>query len=283
MLLCLYCFTQAEYYEIIQTAGPGHVIRHRQVITKALRDITGVSDIIWRVADVMRLEGLEEREAESSDDALDDVPQEDSEAVGDTQIMDRGIKYWVNGKSQKTGFYCDQRESRARVRELSAGKRVLDLCCYSGGFALNAAMGGAESVVAVDSSGPALDIARANATLNGVEGICRFEKADCAKFMKAAAAAGDLFDIVVLDPPKLAPTRGSLRKARHKYRTLNALAMRLVPPGGLLMTCSCSGAMTQSGEFVDVVKEASVQVRRDITLLRKAGAAPCHTVTHWSL
>lgn len=101
----------------------------------------------------------------------------------------------------------------------------------------------------MDSSGPAVALASRNAELNGLEGVCRFEKADISAFMAAAAEEGRTWDVVVLDPPKLAPSRASLQRATAKYRALNQAALKLVAPGGLLMTCTCSGAMTQSGAF----------------------------------
>ncbi|CAI5494269.1 unnamed protein product, partial [Closterium sp. Naga37s-1] len=124
--------------------------------------------------------------------------------------------------------------------------RVLDLCCYSGGFAINAALAGASDVTAVDSSPSALSLAAANVVLNGLPpSAVRFERADISAFMQRAVAQQQQWDLVVLDPPKLAPTRKALPRALHRYRRLNSLALRLVAPGGLLMTCSCSGAVSQ--------------------------------------
>ena len=115
------------------------------------------------------------------------------------------------------------------------GASVLDLCCFTGGFALSAAAGGAARVVGVDSSRPALDAAAVNAAANGLETACTWVKDDVAAWMRAAAAAGEAFDVVVLDPPKLAPNRKSLERGLRRYRSLNASAMRLVKPGGLLV------------------------------------------------
>ncbi|GFR46311.1 hypothetical protein Agub_g7876, partial [Astrephomene gubernaculifera] len=174
------------------------------------------------------------------------------------------------------------------------GVSVLDLCCYSGGFALAAAAAGASRVVGVDSSEEAISLANANAALNGFSSssassssssptaastaspTVSFVRADISDYMKAAIAEGQSYDIVVLDPPKLAPDRNSLGRAKAKYLRLNSAAMRLVRPGGLLMTCSCSGAMTQSGQFTEVLLEAARQAGRQVRVLRHAGASPDH-------
>ena len=187
-------------------------------------------------------------------------------------------------KSQKTGFYCDQRNNRLDVAKLCNGKRVLDLCCYNGGFALNAMVhGGADQCIGVDSSQDAIEAATSNAELNGIdEGRIQFVKDDIAKYMQTAYTDGASFDVVVLDPPKLAPSASGLDRAARKYRALNRDAIKLVnrEEGGLLLTCTCSGAMTQKEGgtfFLQTVKEAAMAAGRQVTLLQKSGAAPCHT------
>ncbi|CAI6002358.1 unnamed protein product [Closterium sp. NIES-64] len=157
--------------------------------------------------------------------------------------------------------------------------RVLDLCCYSGGFAINAALAGASDVTAVDSSPSALSLAAANVVLNGLQpSAVRFERADISAFMQRAVAQQQQWDLVVLDPPKLAPTRKSLPRALHRYRRLNSLALRLVAPGGLLMTCSCSGAVSQQHLLPGILREAAASAGRQVTVVREAGAAPCHPI-----
>jgi 23S rRNA G2069 N7-methylase RlmK/C1962 C5-methylase RlmI len=155
---------------------------------------------------------------------------------------------------------------------------VLDLCCYAGGFALSAAAGGAAEVLGIDSSPTAVELARANVELNSWQETCDFQRADVEDFMKQALEQRRQWDLVVLDPPKLAPNRRALDKATRRYRRLNSLAMRLVAPGGLLMTCSCSGAMSQSDTFVPTLQQAARDAGRRVTVLREAGAAPDHTI-----
>ena len=136
--------------------------------------------------------------------------------------------------------------------------------------------GGAVSAVGVDSSASALELGRKNAEVNGMTEKCSFEKADAAEYMKRVGKEGKQWDIVVLDPPKLAPSRKALTGAMRKYEALNAAAMRLVRPGGVLMTCSCSGAVAQSGEFVSMLQKAAKRARRRVSVVRMGGASPDH-------
>lgn len=132
-------------------------------------------------------------------------------------IVEHGVQYWVRpDDGQKTGFYCDQRDNRRIIRELSAGRSVLDTYCYSGGFSINAALGGATSVVAVDSSQAAIDTAIQNAEFNKVGEKIEFVKSDAMDLMRKLQSEGKLFDIVICDPPKLAPSRASLERAKNK-------------------------------------------------------------------
>lgn len=221
-------------------------------------------------------------------------------------VKENKLKYSTSPEDgQKTGFYCDQRANRMLIRGVAEGKSVLDTYCYSGGFAINAAIGGASRVVAVDSSQPALDAAAENAVLNGLtvhalkdvrevgksqaEGTkspqIELLKGDCVEVMRALAESQPAsFDVVICDPPKLAPSRKDLDKARNKYLKINQLALSLVKPGGLLMTCTCSAAMTQAYDersgsaFLDTINEAARISRREVTLLSTSGAAADHPV-----
>ena len=220
------------------------------------------------------------------DEEGDEVP---GAGDGATELVaEHGVRYEVSlaEGAQKTGFYCDQRENRQVVRSLVASVvaaqgtcAVLDLCCYTGGFAINAALAGATRVVGVDSSAPALNFARRNAALNGVADRVEFVHGDIAKVMAEALRHGERFDVVVLDPPKLAPSRKDLDGALQKYRRLNCAAMRLAPDaGGFLATFSCSGAVAadRGHLFGIMLREASLAVGRPTTILREGGPAPDH-------
>ncbi|XP_038682229.1 ribosomal RNA large subunit methyltransferase I isoform X2 [Tripterygium wilfordii] len=195
------------------------------------------------------------------------------------KVVENGIFYAVSMKGQKTGFYADQRKNRQFISTISNGKKVLDMCCYSGGFALNALRGGAAHVTGVDTSLPALGLARENVVLNNLDPErILFLKEDATEFMKGALSRSESWDLVILDPPKLAPRKKVLQSASGMYRNLNSLAMRLTKRGGLLMTCSCSGAMTQSGMFFRILQGAASTAGRKITILRQAGAACDHPI-----
>ncbi len=175
--------------------------------------------------------------------------------------------------TQKTGYYFDQREHRAEVERLARGRDVLDGCSYVGGFALAAARGGARSVLAIDSSAPALALGQALAQLNGL--AVQFERADVRAAFERLAQEQRLFGLVILDPPKLVPTVKHLEKGRRAYRKMNAQALRLVAPGGMLVTCSCSAALTES-EFLRMLAFAGLDAQRELSVLRVGKQGPDH-------
>jgi len=231
-----------------------------------------------------------------------------------TIVMENNIKYITypfDTTSQKTGFYCDQRENRQWLAQYCKDKHVLDLCCFTGGFALHALLNGqAKSCVGVDSSPVAIQTAIQNAKLNGIpidtnacstntntdndtskmtdaeeQSKLQFVQADIAQFMKEYIPSPNFpnyYDVIILDPPKLAPTLAGLERAARKYHALNRDAIKLINPqqGGLLLTCTCSAAMTQKDGgrlFLETVKQAALAANRQITLLRSNSAASCHT------
>ncbi|XP_039802486.1 ribosomal RNA large subunit methyltransferase I-like isoform X2 [Panicum virgatum] len=221
------------------------VEKYREEIQFLVSKVNGINHIKWRPsADILKEEGLDISEQ-----------NEYASSRSTVKVMENGIVYIVSLEGQKTGFYADQRENRHFVSLLSKDQRVLDIFCYSGGFALHAAKGGADNVIGIDSSGSALDLANENIILNELNpGRISFVKGDATAFMKGAISKNELWDLVILDPPKLAPQKKVLQSASGMYRSLNALAMQVVKPGGLLMTCSCSGAMTQSGMFLKTIQ-----------------------------
>ena len=153
----------------------------------------------------------------------------------------------------------------------------MDVCCYTGGFALNAALGGAKRVIAVDSSQPALDIAQSNAAANGVADALTFVNGDAFRHLDACLEAGEhgTYDMIILDPPKLAPIAAAVPRAVAKYVGMNQRAMKLLKPGGILVTCSCSGAITQRRLLPEIVTAAATVASRRVTMLgspRGAGA-----------
>ena len=247
---------------------------NRAAVVGALEDMG--YRVVWRPAvDMLALEGV----VVQGDEAFEGAGEDEGAPSSNVVVEEHGIKFNVDTGSQKTGFYCDQRDNRQQIRSIAEGKSVADICCFSGGFAIYAATGGAARVVGVDSSQQAVDLATSNAALNRVDGVCEFVKADASDWMDQAIKAGQKFDIVILDPPKLAPNKKALTNATRKYVSLNAKAMRLVKNGGILMTCSCSGAMTQSGDFRStVIAAAARRSGVQATVLSKAGAGADHTI-----
>ena len=183
-----------------------------------------------------------------------------------TQITENGIKYNVDVENgQKTGFFLDQKYNRRAAAAIARGKTVVDCCTHTGSFALNCAKAGAAHVTAVDVSEAAVEMARANAELNGLEGNMSFVKSDVFDFLKARIAAHDRSaDFIILDPPAFTKSRKTVGNARNGYLELNTLAMRLLPRGGYLATASCSHFMTEqlfTQMLRDAAREANVSLK----------------------
>lgn len=193
-------------------------------------------------------------------------------------ITENGIKYHVDFRAgHKTGFFLDQRENRKFVSSLSQGRTVLDLCCYTGGFALSAHKGGAASVDAVDLDEEALATAAVNARLNGAERAVRFIHRDAFDEMRERQATGRRPDLLVLDPPKLAAGPDDVERALRQYFDLNVAALRLVRPGGLFVTCSCSGAVSEE-RWRQTVRRAAADAGVGLTMFHAAGPGGDHPV-----
>lgn len=199
-------------------------------------------------------------------------------AEGPVELVENGVRFLADlGEGQKTGWFFDQRENRASVSRLAGGGRVLDLYCYTGGFAVQAAAGGAAAVLGIDRSEGALALAARSAALNGVEGRCRFERGDAFGTLEALAGEGERFDIVVADPPAFVKSKKELNQAARGYRKLARLAAALVTPGGFLFIASCSHHMTVEN-FGEQVARGIGEAGRSARILRASGAGPDHPV-----
>lgn len=190
-------------------------------------------------------------------------------------IREHGVRYRVDlTGGQKTGFFCDQRDNRRRFAELCRGARVLDLCCYTGAFGLCARLvGGAQHVTGVDLDEKAIALARQNAHLNQTR--LELVHADVFPWLRQRIDQAGQYDAVVLDPPRLALSRAQYPEALRKYGDLNALALRVVRPGGFLLTCSCSGLVSRAA-FAETVFAAARRAGRHVQVLDVTGAAPDH-------
>ena len=190
-------------------------------------------------------------------------------------ITEHGLKVRVAaGGRHKTGFFCDQRDNRRRLTDFTHGARVLDLCCNSGGFAVYAkTLGGAEEVVAIDLDEQIIEVAKQNAQLNKAK--VRFIHADIFPWLRDAANNGEQFDTVILDPAKMTRDREQVIPALKKYLDMNKLAMGVVKPGGIFVTCSCTGLVSEE-QFLDMIRRAAFYAGRQVQILEVRGAGPDH-------
>jgi 23S rRNA (cytosine1962-C5)-methyltransferase len=195
-------------------------------------------------------------------------------------FLENGLRFLADvGAGQKTGFFLDQRDNRARLRALSRGRRVLNLFSYTGAFSVAALAGGATRSVDVDSSGAALALARRHRAENALSADgSDFVEADVFEDLRRRVAEGQRWDAVVCDPPAFAKKKSDVERAARGYKDVNRLAMTLVSPGGWLLTCSCSG-LVDADLFQKIVFSASAEARAGFALVARQGAGPDHPVS----
>ena len=242
-----------------------------ETLADQLMDLVGPRGILLRGAErgLSKLEGLQ----------LPDRVIRGAAPSGPIFVTEHGLKFGVDlTAGQKTGYYLDQRDNRHAAARFARGRRVLDMFCYSGGFAVAAAVaGGARSVLAVDSSAKAAALAKANAALNGAANVT-VETADAFEKLDALREAGERFGMVVLDPPKFARSRAALDDALRAYHRINRVAIDMLEPGGILVTCSCSGSVARE-DFLQMLGGVAQRARRPLQILECRGAAPDHPVS----
>lgn len=190
-------------------------------------------------------------------------------------VTEHGLRFRVApGSKHKTGFFLDQRDNRLSLSSFCGGKKVLDLCCNTGGFAVYAkAKGGAADVTGVDLDEQAIGLATQNANLN--QARVRFVQADLFPWLRDVLPNGERWDVVVLDPAKLTRDREAVDEALRKYEDMNRLALKAVAPGGVFLTCSCTGLVTEA-DFLVMLKRAAFQAGRQVQVFKISGAAPDH-------
>lgn len=195
------------------------------------------------------------------------------------EVKENGISYHINiADGQKSGFYCDQRDNRLILAEYTKDKTVLDCFCYSGGFTLNSLKQGAAHVTSVDSSGLALETLQHNLGLNGFSADKQDSiQSDVNKQLRAFKDEGKLFDVLVLDPPKYAPSRSALDRAARAYKDLNRLGMLLLNKGGILATYSCSGAVDME-TFKQIIAWAALDAGREVQIIKQFHQPEDHPV-----
>lgn len=194
------------------------------------------------------------------------------------EICENGVRYLVDVKDgQKTGFFLDQKYNRLAIQKLCKGAKVLDCFTHTGSFALNAGIAGAQSVLGVDASELAVEQARKNAALNGLENIVHFQCEDVFELLPELEKKGEQFDVIILDPPAFTKSRNSIKNAVKGYREINLRAMKLVRPGGFLATCSCSHFMDYE-LFTKTIGQAAHNVHKRLRQVEYRTQAPDHPI-----
>ncbi len=252
----------------LSTTGAYH---WRETIIRAIVDLTNCKCLYEKSdSDVNQLEGL------------DDVVQIQYGSLEAAQIIiqENGLNYLLDIEgSQKTGFYLDQRINRKELREYSQSKRILDCFCFSGGFTLNALKGGALHVIAVDSSEAALRLAGENLKLNNFdEAKVELVNDNAFEYLRKLRDRAEQFDLIILDPPKFAPTTSQVDKAARAYKDINLLAFKLLSPNGVLFTFSCSGGVGLP-LFHKIVADAALDAGKEVQIIKFLHQAEDHPIS----
>ena len=250
---------------VMQTLSLGMDMR-KDMLARLLCEITGATGAYERNdVPVRRHEGLEMQTGL----LLGEVPDR-------VEMVENGILYHVDVKhGQKTGFFLDQKQNRAAIAPLCPGARVLDCFCHNGSFALNAAKYGAKSVLGVDISEDALDVARENAARNGLD--VAFEAHNCFDFLREQTDAGEKYDLVILDPPAFTKSRQAVESALRGYKEINLRGLKLTRPGGFLVTCSCSQHVSTEA-FQEMVNHAARDAKKRVRLVEYRTQALDHPI-----
>jgi 23S rRNA (cytosine1962-C5)-methyltransferase len=245
--------------------------RRLDTLSATLMDLVAPRGILLRGADrgLAKLEGLQ----------LPDRLLCGTAPEGPIFVREHGLTFGVDlTEGQKTGYYLDQRDNRQAAARYARGRRVLDMFCYSGGFAVACAVtGAARSVLAVDGSSRATALAKANAELNGAANVA-VETADAFEKLDALRDGGERFGMVILDPPKFARSRATAEDALRAYHRINRVGVDLLDPGGILVTCSCSGSVSRDA-FLEMLGGVAQRAGRPLQFLECRGAGPDHPVS----
>lgn len=254
-------------YLVIQTLALGIDV-WKDTIVKILNEIFSPKGIYERNdVPVRELEGLEQKKGFLSEPF-------------DTMVLteENGVKYYVDVENgQKTGYFLDQKENRASIRDIVKDADVLDCFCHTGSFSLHSGHYGAKSVLGIDISEHAVDFARKNAELNGLSEVCKFQAANTFDILPQFVKEGRQFDVVILDPPAFTKSRSAIEGAIRGYKEINLRAMKLVKPGGFLITASCSHFMYPE-LFMEVIMDAAHDAKKTIRQVEFRTQAKDHPV-----
>ncbi len=266
---CRLIFSEADFLPGLIADRYGDYISV-QILTSGVEKIKGI--LLDELQQRLNPKGIFDR-SDASARAHEGMDASHGSLFGDeppqyVEVIENGIKYLINiAEGQKSGFFCDQRDNRRVVAEHSEGKRVLDCFSYSGGFSLNSLKHGASEVISVDSSAPAIETLNRNILLNGFAQLKHQAiQSDVNKQLRVFKESNEKFDLLILDPPKYAPSRSALDKASRAYKDLNRIGMSLLNTGGLLATFSCSGAVDIS-LFKQILAWAALDAGKDIQFI----------------
>lgn len=249
----------------LTTAG---MERMKAEVLAALQKVLKPRAVLWRNdSPVREIEGLERSVA----DAMGEMPET-------VTVEEDGLHFQVAPRTgQKTGWFYDQRDNRARLDRYVRNRRVLDLFSYVGAWGIRAAAQGADQVLCIDSSAPALELAAANAALNGVSERVRFQQGDAFEALKALREARERFDVVIVDPPAFIKRRKDMKEGALAYRRINEMAMQVLERDGLLVSCSCSQLFSREA-LEQTLLQASRHLERNLVILEQGRQGPDHPV-----
>jgi 23S rRNA (cytosine1962-C5)-methyltransferase len=252
---------------VLQTSTLG-IERYKEQIIDILNDIIKPAGIYERNDITVReLEGLEQKKGFLSE-PFDTM----------VEMRENGVRFIVDVENgQKTGFFLDQKENRAALRPLVKDAKVLDCFCHTGSFSLHAGYFGAASVTGIDVSAHATESAARNASLNGLENVCSFIQANAFDKLREYSDSGELFDVIVLDPPAFTKTRNAVEGAARGYKEINLRAMKILKSGGYLISCSCSHHV-DSDLFMDLIYNAAYDAKKKVRLVEYRSQAKDHPV-----
>jgi len=257
-------------YLVIQTLALG-IDKYKDTIVKILNEVIHPAGIYERNdVPVRELEGLEMKKGFLSE-PFDTI----------VKIIENGINFYVDVENgQKTGYFLDQKENRAAIKDIVNGAKVLDCFCHTGSFSLHAGFYGASEVLGIDISELAVEFARKNAELNNLQDVCKFEAANAFDKLRELQDSGEKFDVVILDPPAFTKSRAAVKGAVRGYKDINLRAMKIIKKGGFLVTASCSQHMTPD-LFKEVIFDAAKDAKKTLRQVEYRSQAKDHPVL-WS-